>query len=231
MSSVIVDGLPFEMRGSDRRKTLEIAVDRDGGLLLYVPDGHKSSVVSDFVRRKRLWIFTKLAEKNALRRPAPAKEYVSGEGFLYLGRSFRLLLVSKQMVPVKLEEGRFKMLRSAANEGRSLMVRWYSARAQDWLAKRVVRAASRMGVVPTGVAVRDLGYRWGSCGKGGRLYFHWKCITLPPQYIDYVITHELAHLTEPRHTGAFWLTVERALPDFKSRKRWLAEHGHQVGTL
>lgn len=231
MSSVIFDGLPFEMRGSDRRNTLEIAVDRDGGLLLYVPDGHESSVVSDFVRRKRLWIFTKLAEKNALRRPTPTKDYVSGEGFLYLGRSFRLLLVNKQTVPVKLEEGRFKMLRSTANDGRRHMARWYSERGQDWLERRVAPIARRMGVAPNGVAVRDLGYRWGSCNRRGTLYFNWKCMTLPPRYVDYVVTHELAHLIEPVHTTAFWLAVERAMPDFKGRKRWLAEHGHQINAL
>jgi predicted metal-dependent hydrolase len=231
MSSVIFDGLPFEMRASDRRKTLEIAVDRDGGLLLYVPNRHESSVVSNFVRRKRLWIFTKLAERNALRRPAATKDYVSGEGFLYLGRSYRLLLVNKQKVPVKLEGGRLKMLRSAANDGRSHMARWYSDRGQEWLRRRVLRVAPKMGVTPIGISVRDLGYRWGSCTNRGKLYFHWKCMTLPPQFVDYVITHELAHLTEPRHTSAFWLALERAMPDFKARKRWLAEHAHVVGAV
>jgi predicted metal-dependent hydrolase len=64
------------------------------------------------------------------------------------------------------------------------------------------------------VTVQDLGYRWGSCGKGGRLYFHWRTILLPPRIVDYVVVHELVHLLEPHHTPEFWQRVERAMPDY-----------------
>ena len=78
------------------------------------------------------------------------------------------------------------------------------------------------------VRVQDLGYRWGSCGKGGWLYFHWKTILLPARIVEYVVVHELAHLHEPHHTPAFWLRVERALPDFERRRAWLSERGMAV---
>lgn len=78
---------------------------------------------------------------------------------------------------------------------------------------------------PSGIYVQDLGYRWGSCGKGGRLNFHWRTILLPAPIIEYVVVHELVHLHEPHHTPAFWSLVERVLPDFEARKRWLAERG------
>jgi predicted metal-dependent hydrolase len=55
--------------------------------------------------------------------------------------------------------------------------------------------------------------------------FHWATIQLPPSVIDYVIVHELAHLREPHHTPEFWRMVERALPDYDERKRWLAANG------
>ena len=79
-----------------------------------------------------------------------------------------------------------------------------------------------------GVKVQDLGYRWGSCGKGDWLYFHWKAILLPARIAEYVVVHEIAHLHEPHHTPAFWLRVERAMPDYAQRKAWLAEHGIDV---
>jgi hypothetical protein len=96
---------------------------------------------------------------------------------------------------------------------------------------RVERQAGRLEVEPGGVEVRELGYRWGSCGKGGRLYFHWRSILLPPRIVEYVVVHELVHLREPHHTPAFWRAVERVLPDYAARKQWLAEHGASVGAL
>ncbi len=64
--------------------------------------------------------------------------------------------------------------------------------------------------------------------EGGRLYFHWQTILLPPRIVDYVVVHELVHLREPHHTPAFWRAVERILPDWAPRRRWLAEHGHEL---
>jgi len=183
-------------------------------------------MLETFVREKRTWIYRKLAEKELLRQPLAAKQYVSGEGFPYLGRNYRLLLVDEQNVSVKLEDGRFKMLRSSAADGRRQMSRWYEEHARLWLAARVDRFAGRIGAQPSTVAVRDLGYRWGSCGRGEKLYFHWRAALLPPRIIEYIVVHELVHLHEAHHTPEFWLRVERAMPDFAARKQWLAERGH-----
>lgn len=231
MNQLIVGDLRFEVRHSPRRSSVQITVDRGGELLLSAPEGCSAEVMEQFVQEKRFWIYTKLAEKDALAPPVPKKQFVSGEGFLYLGRSHRLLLVDEQDAPVKLDRGRFTMRRSAAAEGGAHMIRWYSRRGQAWLEKRVARFQHRVGVEPTGVSVQDLGYRWGSCGKGKRLFFHWRTVLLPPPVIDYVVVHELVHLIEPHHTPAFWTRVERAMPDFAERKRQLAERGGATGVM
>ena len=77
------------------------------------------------------------------------------------------------------------------------------------------------------VTAQDLGFRWGSCGKGGRLNFHWQSVLLPPRIIDYIVVHELVHMREPHHTPEFWRAVERVMPDWEPRRRWLAERGHE----
>jgi len=223
--TLTVDDLTFEVRRSARRKTLEITIDRGGELIVSSPPGIADDVLSDFVREKRFWLYTKLAEKEALQQPVATKEFVSGEGFPYLGRSYRLLLVDEQDVPLKLEAGRFKLVRGEAGQGREHFVRWYSAHAAPWLRKRVGQWASRMGVEPAGVEVRDLGFRWGSCGRAGGVNFHWATILLPATVVDYVVVHELAHLVEPNHTPEFWARVGRTLPEYEQRKAWLAEHG------
>lgn len=223
-----VDDLQFIVRRSAHRRTMQITVERDGELILSAPPGVDMARLQAFVQEKRFWIYTKLAEKDRLQRRVASKEFVGGEGFLYLGRSHRLKLVDEQDGTLKLANGRFALRRDALPAAREHFIRWYSERARVWLSARVAEYRSRMEVAPAGVKVQDLGYRWGSCGKGDWLYFHWKTILLPARIAEYVVVHEIAHLHEPHHTPAFWLRVERAMPDYAQRKDWLAEHGIDV---
>src|SRR6266487_6703036 len=85
----------------------------------------------------------------------------------------------------------------------------------------------RQELISCAINIKDLGYRWGSCGRASTLNFHWRVIQLPPGIIDYVVVHELVHLHEPRHNADFWRRVEQALPDFTTRKQWLTENGCQ----
>jgi predicted metal-dependent hydrolase len=230
MSQLVVDDLTLEVHESGRRKTLEITVERDGELVIAAPTGTDKQLLRDFVVEKRLWIYQKLAQKAENRRRLPRKEFVNGEGFLYLGRSYRLKRVDPdgQEAPLKLAAGHFQLREDALANAREHFVRWYTAHATGWLTARVKEQARRMGVEPAGVKVQDLGYRWGSCGKGNRVYFHWKTILLPRHIAEYVVVHELVHLHEPHHTPAFWRRLERAMPDFDQRKGWLARHGIEV---
>lgn len=227
-NGLTVDDLRFTIRRSERRKTLQLTVERSGELVLSAPPEVPEDSLRAFVVEKRFWVYTKLAEKERLQHSVPARQYVDGEGFPYLGRSHRLRLVDQQDVALKLLAGRFLLRRDALVGGREHFVRWYSEHARPWLAARVAEYQSRMEVAPAGVKVQDLGYRWGSCGKGNWLYFHWKTILLPAQIAEYVVVHEIAHLREAHHTPEFWRRVERAMPDFAQRKAWLAEHGYDV---
>ncbi len=228
MSTLTVNDLKFELRRSSARRALEITVDRGGELILSAPPEASVAMLRDFVHRKRMWVYKQLAKKDALGRHTRTKEYVDGEGFVYLGRSYRLKLVPEADAAVRLQSGRFIMPRALAREGHAHMVRWYCEHARPWLTRKVNEYQARMEVEPTGVKVQDLGYRWGSCGKGAWLYFHWKTILLPAPIAEYVVVHELAHLHEPHHTPEFWRRVERAMPDYELRKSWLAARGAEV---
>lgn len=231
MSELIVDDLTLAIRRSPRRRTMQITVDRDGSLLVTAPPETDHARLTEFVREKQFWIYKKLAEKAQLQGSLPRKEFVNGEGFLYLGRSYRLRIVDEQDERLKLVAGRFNLRRSALPEARDAFVRWYGRRGHVWLSTKVQEHAPAMEVDPAEIRVQDLGYRWGSCGKGKRVYFHWKTMLLPREIAEYVVVHELVHLHEPHHTPAFWSRLERAMPDFDRRKAWLAKHGRQVDTL
>ncbi len=228
---ITVDDLRFALKRSARRRTLQITVERDGSLLLSAPPEVDVTVLRDFVIEKREWIYTKLAEKEHLQKQVPIRQFVDGEGFLHLGRSYRLQLVDVQAVALKLVSGRFRLRRDHVERGREAFVDWYTIHATRWLWAKVREFQSRMEVKPAGAKVQDLGYRWGSCGKGGWLYFHWKTVLLPPHIAEYVVVHELAHLHQPHHTTEFWRSIERVLPDFERRKIWLAENGISVDGL
>jgi predicted metal-dependent hydrolase len=227
MNAFVVDDLCFELRRSPRRSTVQVTVDRFGELVLSAPQHCDVTVLERFVREKRFWIYTKLALKDAQGPRSPSKEFVSGEGFSYLGRSYRLLIVDDQQVPLKLSNGRFCLVSREAKDGRRHFVAWYASHGRDWLGQRLARWTSRIGRQPRDIRVRDLGFRWGSCASTGVLNVHWRTVLLHPPIIDYILVHELTHLHEPRHSSEFWRRVERVMPDYEAKKRWLAHHGNE----
>ena len=79
------------------------------------------------------------------------------------------------------------------------------------------------------VAVRDQRSRWGSCSSKHNLNFNWKLIMAPPQVLDYVVIHELCHLHEFNHSARFWRLVEGVMPDYEVWKKWLKNHGGELG--
>lgn len=95
-NTLAVDGLTYELGRSPKRATIGITVDRDGSLILTAPEDCPEATIEEIVRKKQLWVHTKLAQKRLLFRPRAQKEYVTGEGFQYLGRSYRLLLVDAE---------------------------------------------------------------------------------------------------------------------------------------
>jgi len=225
-----VGGLDFEVQVSRTRRSIGITVDRDGSLIVSAPSGCGEADLVAFAHDKRMWVYKKLAEKDLLLSRRPAKEFVAGEGFAYLGRSHRLLLADRHDAPVKLERGRLVMRQDVAaiGDGPKAIVDWYRISALRWLPRRVEPWARRMGVEPRDIDVRDLGYRWGSLGKNDRVNFHWATIQLMPPLVDYVIVHELAHIPEPNHTPEVWARVERALPKFLLAKEELARVGSEL---
>jgi predicted metal-dependent hydrolase len=227
MTTITFGDLSFELRHSAKRRTIGITVERDGQLILASPPEVPMETLEKVVRDKRLWIYSKLLKKESLNPPTAVKEYVSGEGFYYLGRSYRLKLVDggKGQPPLRLYQSRFELQRDAQARGREEFIRWYRDRLRPILDTQIAALVKRVGASPRSVQVRELGYRWGSCGHKGDLYFHWRVAMLPRTMIEYVVVHELVHLIKPHHTHAFWNRVERIVSDWCDRKRWLAENG------
>jgi predicted metal-dependent hydrolase len=186
--------------------------------------------VADIVASKNYWIYKGLAEWRDLNATRVLREYRGGEGFLYLGRSYRLTLTDDQVEPLRLKDGRFLLRRSLVEQGDIEVAReafrdFYVACGRERLGRRVEYFAPKVGVQPSSVDVRELGNRWASCSPRGGLAFHWKCMMAPQTVIDYIVVHELCHFHHRDHTEAFWNEVDKVVPDFLERKEWLRRRG------
>ena len=214
-------GLLFEVRRSERRKTLGLTVDRGGELVVHAPAVVAADALASWVNQKLLWVHRKLALKEEAAPKVRAPEYVSGEAFCYLGRRFGLKVVAQQDFPLKFDGTRF-ILRRDARPAEEQFRRWYMQAGTEWLRHRVERLSRHTTRKPEQIDVRDLGFRWGSCGQGGVVYFNWKVLQLPVRLVDYIIMHELVHLVEGHHGPEFWKALGRAMPDWQKRKDALA---------
>lgn len=215
-------GLTFEVRRSARRKTLGLTVDRGGELVVHAPEETSREQLTSWVNKKLLWVHRKLALKEEAAPRVRAPEYVSGETFCYLGRRHRLKLVAHQAQPLSLMGGMFHLRKDVIGGAADLFQQWYVRNGGGWIGRRIDQLTRKVGERPTRIAVRDLGYRWGSCGRDGSVYFNWRLLQLPVRLADYVIVHELVHLREGHHGPDFWAGLSRIMPDWEQRKEALA---------
>ena len=97
----------------------------------------------------------------------------------------------------------------------------YIRRAKACLPQRVAYYSERMGLCPTQVRITGARTRFGSCSSQGHICFSWRLMQYPPEAIDYVVVHELAHLRYMNHGAEFYALIARYLPDWKARRALL----------
>lgn len=108
------------------------------------------------------------------------------------------------------------------------LARRYREAAKEYFPKRVSYYQAQMGGEYERIVIREQKTRWGSCSSRGTLSFNWRLMLAPPAVLDYVVVHELAHLQQMNHSKKFWDIVERVMPDYRSRRKWLKENGTKL---
>jgi len=230
MNARRVRDIDYQLLPGSDRKTTDIVIERNGVVVVRPPMDYSPEQVDAVVESKRMWIYRNLAEWRDLNATAVVREWVNGETFLYLGRSYRLSLVTNQSSHLKLKEGRFCLNRELIEAGGSKAAKqafesYYSDKGLQRIKQRVNYFSPKVGVQPTSIKVREMGYRWASCNKSDSLAFHWKCMMAPPKIIDYIVVHELSHMHHRNHSNAFWNEVDKVMPDYRERKAWLKKNG------
>jgi predicted metal-dependent hydrolase len=98
-------------------------------------------------------------------------------------------------------------------------------RARDALAEACDRHSAAVGRRYSALVLRDTRSRWGSCSAEGRLMFSWRLAMAPPEVLDYVAAHEVAHLVRMDHSVAFWRVVADLCPGYAGHRAWLRRDG------
>lgn len=207
-----------------KRKTVGLYVDFDGRLVVRAPQRLPRRVIEAFVKEREDWIVEQQEKARLLNRRVRPKRYVEGELFSYLGVEYPLVFVDRQR-PVLLLDERFELSRSAQPEAERVFIDWYRARAREVITERVKILAETHGYRYQGIRITSARTRWGSCNTRGGLNFTYRLVMTPPEIIDYVVLHELAHTRVSDHSPRFWSQVAENMPDYKSRVRWLKDNG------
>lgn len=111
---------------------------------------------------------------------------------------------------------------------RAALEKRYLEAAREYFPKRVSYFLPFTGGSFHRITIRDQKTRWGSCSAKGTLSFNWRLMLAPPAVLDYVVVHELCHLTHMDHSPAFWALVESVCPDYRIHRKWLKEHGREL---
>ena len=208
-----------------KRKTIALHMTDNATLIVKTPFNVDDEKIMETVSKHKKWIEQKKKEIEARDPKFSPKEFVNGEGFLYLGRCYRLRIVDDQEVPLKFEGG-FYLLRNAMPQARELFIEWYKNIAYEKISERVKLYAQKRGFKYNRVNITSAQKRWGSSSSKGNLNFPWRLVMAPLSVIDYVVIHELVHLEEKNHGKAFWGKVKMLMPDYEKNKDWLNKKGY-----
>lgn len=206
-----------------RRRTIALEIARDAQLIVRAPYKTPMDFIERVVFKKRFWIKEKQEFVKERCKKIVSKEFVSGEGFLYLGETYKLEFVEASDMPIVFNNG-FQISHQYVNITKEILTAWYKEQAYQKISERAGWYSSLSGLKYNKIKISDAQRRWGSCSAKGNLNFSWRLIMAPLRVIDYVVVHELAHLEEKNHSKAFWNKVRIMLPDYEQYRDWLKEN-------
>jgi predicted metal-dependent hydrolase len=221
--------LPYSVRRSDRARRARIVVE-PGGVEVVIPRRMALRHVGPFVAEKRPWIERTIERMRVAQRDAPVVRVAHGGSVPYLGADLGL--------DVRVEPGRRRahvarradVLRVAVPApGRDPLVAaltaWYKRCARGEVAARLRASTGRAGTRYTALSIRSQRTRWASCSSTGAMSFNWRLLLAPPEILDYVVEHEVAHLDVLDHSPRFWALLASRCPEYRQRERWLRRYG------
>lgn len=212
----ITNGMQITCRRSARARRMTLRVPRDGGpVVLTLPPYVPLSDGAAFAESKAQWL-----SQAAARRPDPS---VARHGAA-LPIAGQMLTLTPAPVRVATVADAALLLPQARPAGLAVQV-FLKQLAMRHLRVACDRHAQAIGRTYRALVLRDTRSRWGSCSSDGRLMFSWRLAMAPPEVLDYVAAHEVAHLAHMDHSPRFWGVVAQLRPDYALHRAWLRQNG------
>lgn len=209
-----------------KRKTLSICVTEEGEVIVKAPLRLPQREIDRAVSSKEQWVLSVQQKARDRMKERVPFEVTDGAQLLLLGRP---ILIGTMDVKKPLFAGDTLMLPAGSAElRRAAVIGWYRQFALHYLEGRVAYFAPLMGLKPAKIGVGGAKKRWGSCNSKGSIRFSYRLIVAPPEAVDYVVVHELAHLKQMNHSAAFYSIIRRVLPDYKKLAAVLKEYHNRV---
>ncbi|CAI08594.1 M48 family metallopeptidase [Aromatoleum aromaticum] len=219
--------VPYVLRRSVRR-TFALQIDHRG-VKVAVPRPAREADVERFITGHQDWLLGKLAARQARSGPLPF-EPVDGACLPILGENCRLRVSepARSSHWRQSPDGTEELVLGKTLDPRGATIRALRKRALPWFAERVAAYCLRLGRSTPPVRLSSARTRWGSCSSVSGIRLHWRLIHLPPELIDYVVAHEVAHLVEMNHSPRFWAVVAQLYPDWKTARTRLRAAGRTL---
>ncbi len=210
-----------------RRRTLALIINPDATLTVKAPFFTPQFFIDRFVKEKEEWIRKKMVQIQ-MHPKAEKKQFVNGEQFLFLGKSYQLKIVDHSAIV--LGESLFFPFKFNMSIKKRLL-QWYKDRSLQHVTARVKGYATVMNVDYKTITLSNAKLRWGACTGTNELSFNWRLIMAPLDIMDYVVVHELAHIFEKNHSKKFWALVFKYCPDYKLKRKWLKVNGKALEVI
>lgn len=208
-----------------RRRTVSLEINREGELTVRAPYGLGRGAIDDIVNRHEPWIRKRRQEAQRRLELSRPKEFRDGERFLWLGTEYPLEIVERNRPPLTFNGEKFELAAPFLASARQVFESWFKQQARSYLTSRLAAISRQTGFKYKKLRLSSAATRWGSCSTGGTISLVWRLMMAPPEIIDYLIIHELAHTKEKNHSRSFWRLVAAFVPDYKARRRWLQVNG------
>ena len=215
----------YEIQFLSTRRTLGIEVHPDLSVIVRAPADCDLNTIQARVGKRAPWISKQLKNFQRYNPRTPARQYVSGETHLYLGRQYRLKVGAGETASVKMSRGHLVMTmpnKADPDRVKALLHRWYLDHARqvfiavldEWLPRFKGQQRPRL-------IVRAMQLRWGSLSQAGTMTLNVNLVRAPRACIEYVVAHELCHIKHRHHDAGFFRLLGQVMPDWEKRKQRL----------
>ena len=206
------------------RKSLGITVRPDLSVIVKAPVDTSVGKIKEMIHKKAPWIIRQQSFFLAFHPKMTERKFVGGETHLYLGRQYRLKIISRGEESVKLK-GKFIEVATLDKSRISQLVKdWYVQNAKkklNLIATKQIEKFNKYNVEPSSIVLREMPTRWGSCTPKGKIILNPELVKAPKGCIEYVIIHELCHLVHHNHTQKFIDLQTKEMPDWEKWKNKL----------